>query len=104
MPIARYLDWLRRTKNEESYMQKLVQVFNPTTIDGLMCRNIISVDWLGNLYDCDFNQMLEMPIKSKHTIFNFDFEKLKSRAIVTENHCYGCTAGAGSSCGGSVAN
>lgn len=103
MPIARYLDWLRRSKNEESYMQKLVNAFNPATIDGLMCRNLISVDWLGNLYDCDFNQMLEMPVESKHTIFNFDFEALKSRAIVTENHCYGCTAGSGSSCGGSVA-
>ena len=85
-------------------MQKLVQAFNPTTIDGLMCRNIISVDWLGNLYDCDFNQMLEMPVESKHTIFNFNLEKLKSRTIATENHCYGCTAGSGSSCGGSVAN
>ena len=103
MPIARYLDWLRRSKNEESYMQKLVNAFNPTTIDGLMCRNLISVDWLGNLYDCDFNQMLEIPVKSKNTIFNFDFEALKNRAIVTENHCYGCTAGSGSSCNGVVA-
>lgn len=103
MPVARYLDWLRRTKNEESYMQKLVTAFNPATIDGLMCRNLISVDWLGNLYDCDFNQMLEMPVESKQTIFNFDFETLKNRAIVTENHCYGCTAGSGSSCGGVVA-
>ncbi|HRH41542.1 MAG TPA: arsenosugar biosynthesis radical SAM protein ArsS [Pyrinomonadaceae bacterium] len=104
MPIARYLDWLRRSKNEESYMQKLVNSFNPATIDGLMCRNLISVDWLGNLYDCDFNQMLEMPVESNHTIFNFDFETLKSRSIATENHCYGCTAGSGSSCGGSVAD
>ena len=104
MPIARYLDWLRRSKNEESYMQKLVNSFNPATIDGLMCRNLISVDWLGNLYDCDFNQMLEILVESKQTIFTFDFETLKSRAIATENHCYGCTAGSGSSCGGSVAN
>lgn len=103
MPIARYLDWLRRTKNEESYMQKLVNAFNPATVNGLMCRNLISVDWLGNLYDCDFNQMLEMPVESKQTIFNFNFEALKNRAIVTENHCYGCTAGSGSSCGGTVA-
>ncbi len=102
MPIARYLDWLRRSKNEESYMQKLVNAFNPATIEGLMCRNIISVDWLGNLYDCDFNQMLEIPVKSKQTIFNFDFQTLKSRTIATENHCYGCTAGSGSSCGGTV--
>ena len=102
MPVARYLDWLRRTKNEESYLQKLVNAFNLNTIDGLMCRNMISVDWLGNLYDCDFNQMLEMPVESKQTIFNFDFEILKNRAIATENHCYGCTAGSGSSCGGVV--
>ncbi len=103
MPVARYLDWLRRTKNEESYLQKLVNAFNPNTIDSLMCRNMISVDWLGNLYDCDFNQMLEMPVESKQTIYNFNFETLKNRAIVTENHCYGCTAGSGSSCGGVVA-
>ena len=62
MPIARYLDWLRRSHNEESYMQKLVNAFNPATIDGLMCRNLISVDWRGNLFDCDFNQMLEMGV------------------------------------------
>ncbi len=103
MPIARYLEWLRRTKNEESYMQKLVNAFNPMTIEGLMCRNIISVDWLGNLYDCDFNQMLEIPVESKQTIFNFEITKLKNRTIATENHCYGCTAGSGSSCGGTVA-
>ena len=60
MPIARYLDWLRRSGNEESYMQKLVNAFNPATIDGLMCRNLISVDWRGKLFDCDFNQMLEL--------------------------------------------
>lgn len=100
MPIARFLDWLRRTKNEESYMQKLVNAFNPNTIEGLMCRNIISVDWLGNLYDCDFNQMLDIPVESNRTIFNFDFTKLKNRTIATDNHCYGCTAGSGSSCGG----
>lgn len=103
MPIARYLDWLRRTKNEESYMQKLVNAFNPATIDGLMCRNIISVDWLGNLFDCDFNQMLEIPVESKQTIFNFDLQSLRNRTIATDNHCYGCTAGSGSSCGGVVA-
>jgi radical SAM/Cys-rich protein len=103
MPIARYLDWLRRSKNEESYMQKLANAFNPQTVEGLMCRNLISVDWLGNLYDCDFNQMLGMPVKARQTIFDFNFEMLKNRAIVTENHCYGCTAGSGSSCGGTVA-
>jgi radical SAM/Cys-rich protein len=106
MPIARYLDWLRRSKNEESYMTKLVNAFNPSTIEGLMCRNLISVDWQGNLFDCDFNQMLELPIKKDlpQTIFDFNVEKLQNRQIATANHCFGCTAGAGSSCGGSVTN
>lgn len=105
MPIARYLDWLRRSKNEESYMQKLVNAFNPATISGLMCRNLISVDWQGNLFDCDFNQMLELGVEENapQTIFDFDLEKLKNRLIVTANHCFGCTAGSGSSCGGTVA-
>ncbi len=105
MPIARFLDWLRRSGNEEGYMTKLVNAFNPATIGGLMCRNIISVDWLGNLYDCDFNQMLELPVSTlnSQTIFDFDLEKLAKRQIVTANHCFGCTAGAGSSCGGTVA-
>lgn len=105
MPIARYLDWLRRSGNEASYMRKLVSAFNPATVSGLMCRRLISVDWLGNLYDCDFNQMLEIRTDKKlpQTIFDFDLEKLANRAIVTANHCFGCTAGAGSSCGGAVA-
>ncbi len=100
MPIARYLDWLRRSENEEKYMQKLTSAFNPQTIDGLMCRNLISVDWRGNLFDCDFNQMLELNLPQ--TIFDFDFEKLKNRQIITADHCFGCTAGSGSSCGGTV--
>jgi len=105
MPIARYLDWLRRSKNEESYMTKLVNAFNPATIAGLMCRNLISVDWRGNLYDCDFNQMLELSIDEKlpQTIFDFSLENLAVRQIKTAAHCFGCTAGAGSSCGGTVA-
>ena len=81
MPIARFLDWLRRSGNETSYMQKLVNAFNPNTIDGLMCRNLISVDWRGNLYDCDFNQMLELNLNENlpKTIFDFDLEKLENR-------------------------
>ena len=104
VPIARFLDWLRRSDNEEKYMQKLVSAFNPATIDNLMCRNLISVDWRGNLYDCDFNQMLELGIAADlpPTIFDFDFEKLKRRQIATANHCFGCTAGSGSSCGGAT--
>jgi radical SAM/Cys-rich protein len=105
MPIARFLDWLRRSGNETSYMQKLVNAFNPNTINGLMCRNLISVDWRGRLFDCDFNQMLELNLNQNlpQTIFDFDSEKLEKRKIVTANHCFGCTAGAGSSCGGTVA-
>lgn len=105
MPIARFLDWLRRSKNEQSYMSKLINAYNPSTLDGLMCRTQISVDWLGNLYDCDFNQMLELKVEenSFQTIFDFDYDRLSSREIVTASHCFGCTAGAGSSCGGSVA-
>ncbi len=101
MPIARYLDWLRRSGNETAYMQKLVAAFNPATIENLMCRNLISVDWHGNLYDCDFNQMLELNLPQ--TIFDFDLKKLQNRQIITANHCFGCTAGSGSSCGGAVA-
>ncbi len=105
MPIARYLDWLRRTKNEESYMRKLVNAFNPATVDGLMCRSLMSVDWRGNLYDCDFNQMLDLGIEENlpQTIGEFDFDKLTRRRIATGAHCFGCTAGSGSSCGGVVA-
>ncbi|MGI8788677.1 MAG: arsenosugar biosynthesis radical SAM (seleno)protein ArsS [Pyrinomonadaceae bacterium] len=105
MPIARFLDYLRRSNNEERYLQKLIGAFNPSTVAGLMCRNTLSVDWLGNLYDCDFNQMLEIKVSenSPQTIFDFSMEKLFGREIKTAAHCFGCTAGAGSSCGGTVA-
>ena len=86
-------------------MARLANAFNPSTISGLMCRNLISVDWEGRLFDCDFNQMLELPLEGglPRTIFDLDQEKLRNRKITTANHCFGCTAGAGSSCGGSVA-
>lgn len=105
MPIARYLEWLRRSKNEEAYMQNLINAFNPATAAGLMCRNLISVDWRGYLYDCDFNQMLDLRFESDvpQTIADFDPFKLAERSILTGAHCFGCTAGAGSSCGGVVA-
>lgn len=105
MPIARFLEWLRRSGNEHSYMQKLVAAFNPATVEGLMCRSLVSVDWQGNLYDCDFNQMLEMNVEvnSPQTIAEFNADALSKRKIVTAAHCFGCTAGAGSSCGGVVA-
>lgn len=105
MPIARYLDWLRRSGNESAYMTKLVNAFNPATLGGLMCRSMISVDWTGRLFDCDFNQMLELEPTddASRTIFEFNAELLRNRTIATADHCYGCTAGAGSSCGGTVA-
>jgi radical SAM/Cys-rich protein len=104
MPIARFLDYLRRSGNEEKYMQKLVQSFNPLVVMGLMCRNTLNVDWTGKLFDCDFNQMLELPVSDEapQTIFDFVPEKLSGREIKTAAHCFGCTAGAGSSCGGTV--
>lgn len=104
MPIKRFLSYLRRSGNEERYMRKLVEAFNPATVEGLMCRNLISVDWLGRLYDCDFNQMLDMVVAPEmpQTIAEFDPEKLARRRIMTGAHCFGCTAGSGSSCGGAV--
>lgn len=105
MPIKRFLDYLRRSGNEERYMQKLVNAFNPATIDGLMCRSLVSVDWTGKLYDCDFNQMLGLSVSPElpQTIPDFNPEEFARRRIMTGSHCFGCTAGAGSSCDGAVA-
>ena len=103
MPISRYLEWLAETGNLERYMAKLVTAFNPAAALGVMCRNTLSVGWDGQLYDCDFNQMLEMPVRGPVShIRDFDPRRLQGRAIVTERHCFGCTAGGGSSCGGST--
>lgn len=104
MPIRRFLDYLRRTGNEERYMRKLVEAFNPGAVEGLMCRAMVSVDWRGRLYDCDFNQMLELGVDPvlPQTIDDFEPERFAARRIVTGPHCFGCTAGAGSSCGGAV--
>ncbi len=104
MPISRYLEWLVQTGNLEAYLGKLVQVFNPMAAAGVMCRNTLSVGWDGQLYDCDFNQMLEMPVASpSRHIRDFDLDALLARNIAVDRHCFGCTAGAGSSCGGEVA-
>lgn len=105
MPISRFLDYLIVSQNYESYMQKLVNSFNPVAASNVMCKYTLSVGWDGYLYDCDFNQMLEMKVDHgapKH-IKNFNTELLVGRKIVTGQHCYGCTAGAGSSCGGATA-
>ncbi len=104
MPISRFLEYLLESGNYVSYMEKLVEAFNPTTIPGLMCRNTLSVGWDGYLYDCDFNQMLDLPVaSSSRHIRDFDYEALINRPIVFDQHCYGCTAGSGSSCGGAIA-
>lgn len=104
LPVARFLDYLLETGNYEEYMQKLVDAYNPATVEGLMCRNTISVSWDGYLYDCDFNQMLDLKVAAKgQHISTFDAAELRSRNIVLNQHCYGCTAGAGSSCSGTVA-
>jgi len=104
IPISRFLDYLVASNNYEEYMEKLVMAFNPATVDGVMCKNTISVDWDGYMYDCDFNQMLDMKVADKSTqhINNFDLKKLEDRTILINQHCYGCTAGAGSSCQGTV--
>lgn len=104
MPINRFLDYLRRSGNEARYMQRLVEAFNPHAVEGLMCRTLVSVDWRGRLYDCDFNQMIELPVAEglPQTIHDFDPARFADRPIMTGAHCFGCTAGAGSSCGGAV--
>lgn len=104
LPISRFLDYLIQSGKYEEYMQTLVEAYNPSTVQGLMCRNTISVSWDGYLYDCDFNQMLDLKVaSSSQHISNFDLDALSDRKIVFNQHCYGCTAGAGSSCGGEIA-
>jgi len=105
LPISRFAEQLRRTGETERYMGLLVNHFNPATVDGLMCRHLVSVGWDGALYDCDFNQMLELPIGAAgaRSIWELDdVRTLADEAIVTGPHCFGCTAGAGSSCGGAL--
>ncbi|EMR00829.1 arsenosugar biosynthesis radical SAM (seleno)protein ArsS [Cesiribacter andamanensis] len=105
LPISRFLDFLVQSGNYEAYMEKLVNSFNPAAAANVMCRNTISVGWDGQLYDCDFNQMLDLPVAegAPRHIRDFDVTALQQRAIVLNQHCYGCTAGAGSSCGGQTA-
>jgi radical SAM/Cys-rich protein len=105
MPIARFADWLRHADLYEAYMDRLCAAFNPSTVEGLMCRHLVSVGYDGRLFDCDFNQMLELPLVPGRplTIAGLDVRELAQRSIVTGEHCLGCTAGAGSSCGGSLA-
>jgi radical SAM/Cys-rich protein len=106
MPISRFATQLARTGEAERYMSLLVNHFNPATVPGLMCRELVSVGWDGRLYDCDFNQMLELPIGAPRaaTIWDVDdLAALDGAAVTTGRHCFGCTAGAGSGCGGTIA-
>jgi radical SAM/Cys-rich protein len=102
MPISRFLEYLIVSGNYDEYMEKLVNAFNPAAAYGVMCRNTLSVGWDGWLYDCDFNQMLELKVDAPTSahISQFDKDLLGRREIVVNRHCFGCTAGAGSSCGG----
>jgi radical SAM/Cys-rich protein len=104
MPISRFLEFLEESGNLESYMARLVAAFNPAAVDGLMCRFTLSVGWDGRLYDCDFNQMIELGLQPGFpaTIFDASIDALEGRPITVGPHCFGCTAGAGSSCGGTT--
>ena len=104
IPISRFLDFLIESGNYEGYMEKLVNAFNPVAIAGVMCKNTISIDWQGNMYDCDFNQMLGLKVEKKagQHIREFSLSRLKNREIVINQHCFACTAGAGSSCQGTT--
>ncbi len=105
MPISRFLEWLQATDNLDAYLERLVSAWNPAAIEGVMCRNTLSVSWDGRVYDCDFNQMLDLQARGDGGAFaiaDFDTRAFAARRIVTARHCYGCTAGAGSSCGGAT--
>ncbi len=104
LPISRFLEYLIASENYEDYMYELVNAYNPEAVKSVMCTNTLSVSWDGYLYDCDFNQMLDLKVASsaKH-ISDYDEKALQEREIKISQHCYGCTAGAGSSCQGSVA-
>src|SRR5881409_855448 len=107
LPIGRFASYLRHNNKLDEYMELLIEAFNPATLDGLMCRNTISVGWRGEVYDCDFNQQLGMQWSDNGGnklmfVWEIDARSLEGREIMTGNHCFGCTAGAGSSCGGAI--
>lgn len=105
LPIARFASCLRHDNRLEDYMQLLIENFNPATVSGLMCRNTISVSWTGEVFDCDFNQMLKLNWRKQDRalyLWEIDPAEVNNRKILTGDHCFGCTAGAGSSCGGAL--
>jgi radical SAM/Cys-rich protein len=105
MPINRFKKDLERLGAYDEYLTRLINAFNPAAAEGVMCRSLISVGYDGRLFDCDFNQMLDLELaeESGRTIFDFDLDRLLDRQIVFDQHCYGCAAGGGSSCGGATA-
>ncbi len=105
LPISRFRHYLERTGDYERYMNLLQDEFNPQTVPELMCQHIISVDWLGRIYDCDFNQMLDIPAgwRKPRYLWEQNLDQIANQPIAVDSHCFGCTAGAGSSCGGSLA-
>jgi radical SAM/Cys-rich protein len=104
MPISRFLDDLRASGQYDEYMNLLINNFNPLAAETVMCRTLLSVGWDGKLYDCDFNQMLNIPLAEglPQTIHDFALDRLAHRPIIMAQHCFGCTAGTGSSCGGAL--
>lgn len=106
LPVSRFASWLRHNGKYESYLELLVGAFNPANVDGLMCRDTINVSWLGEVFDCDFNQMMKMPMAAGRSgprfLWDLVPEQLEGQEIRTADHCFGCTAGAGSSCGGAI--
>lgn len=103
LPISRFLQYLVASENYVEYMEKLVNSYNPEAAEGVMCRSTISIGWDGFIYDCDFNQMLDLKVAAKgQHLADFNAEQLENRTIIVNQHCYGCTAGAGSSCGGAT--
>jgi radical SAM/Cys-rich protein len=104
MPIARFASWLKRNGKLDTYMQLLIESFNAASVDGLMCRNTLSIGWRGEVYDCDFNQQLGMQWKDDSPLFlwNVDPDRLEDRPVLLGKHCFGCTAGCGSSCSGAL--
>ena len=106
LPIARFASYLRHNNKLTEYMELLIDAFNPATVNDLMCRNTLSVGWRGEVYDCDFNQQLGMQWqdsdRSRLFLWDIDPGRIDDREIMTADHCFGCTAGAGSSCGGSL--
>lgn len=105
LPVSRFASWLRHNGHYEDYMNLLVEAFNPTTVEGLMCRDTINVSWLGEVFDCDFNQMMKLRLGGAQNVrylWDINPESLEGDPIATADHCFGCTAGAGSSCGGAI--